>query len=150
MKLSRSFKSGMERKIGRMNPKYQQGDFLIEAIIGLALMAIVGIGVVHMSDRISLSKRETSVQDLVINQLRDLLVKNGSGSLKLCGTGASQAPTINIPGRPNPVAVSVDCGSTSNITINSVTVSGVQQPVILSVKTIENDDSSLISVGGTQ
>ena len=54
---------------------FQRGDFLVEAIIGLALMAVVGIGVIHMNGRISASKHETSIQDLAITQMRDLLQK---------------------------------------------------------------------------
>ena len=126
---------------------FQRGDFLVEAIIGLALMAVVGIGVIHMSSRINASKRETSIQDLAITQMRDLLQRNGPGTTDLCTT----APTIPLPGYANGLPVTVDgCKLPTSVTIGGVAVTGFQQPLVLSVN-LEKDTTKapiIISVGG--
>jgi len=126
---------------------FQRGDFLVEAIIGLALMAVVGIGVIHMNGRISASKHETSIQDLAITQMRDLLQKNGSGTTDLCTT----APTIPLPGYANGLPVTVDgCINVPSVTIGGVAVSGYKEPLVLSVTLGKDsaDEDIKITVGG--
>ncbi len=119
----------------------------MEAIIGLALMAVVGIGVIHMNGRISASKHETSIQDLAITQMRDLLQKNGSGTTDLCST----APTLTLPGYGDGVLVTVDgCDHVPSVTIGGVAVSGYKEPLVLSI-TLGKDSAGediKLTVGG--
>ena len=100
---------------------------LIEALIGLVLMAIVAVGVTTITSKVEKGKREMSVQDLAVSQLQELLVKNGNGSINLCD---STPETISLPDE----TISVDVTGCASVaaTINGVAFTDLKQPIVLS------------------
>ncbi|HNG59097.1 MAG TPA: hypothetical protein PKZ52_04675 [Cellvibrionaceae bacterium] len=124
-----------------LTPKFQRGDMLIEALIGLVLMAIVAVGVTTITSKVEKGKREMSVQDLAVSQLQELLVKNGNGSINLCD---STPETITLPDETITVAAS-GC-TTVSATINGVAFTDLKQPIVLSATSSKN--GAKYTVGG--
>jgi hypothetical protein len=121
--------------------KLQIGDMLIEALIGLVLMAIVAVGVTTITSKVEKGKREMSVQDLAVSQLQELLVKNGNGTLDLCdGT----PETIILPDE----TITVDPSGCTKVvaTINGVALTDLKQPIVLTATSTKN--SAVYTVGG--
>ena len=48
----------------------QRGDILIEALIGMLLLAIIGLGLVYIISRVSVSQKDMNVHNLVVSKLR--------------------------------------------------------------------------------
>jgi Tfp pilus assembly protein PilV len=125
----------------RLNYREQQGDMLIEALVGLVLMAIIAIGVTTITSKVEKGKREMSVQDLAVSQLQELLVKNGNGSVNLCD---STPETITLPDETITVVASGCTPITS--TVNGVSLTDLKQPIVLSATSAMN--SAVFTVGG--
>lgn len=107
----------------------QRGDFLIESLIGLLLMAIIGMGVVFVTSRISVSQKDMRMQEIAVNQMRAWLLKNGTGPIDIC----VDTPPIELPGEDSDVTVEViGCGDTTVATINGVNIP-VPKPLFISV-----------------
>ncbi|SDO00793.1 hypothetical protein SAMN05216193_10716 [Pseudomonas jinjuensis] len=70
--------------MSRSTSRRQRGDVLIEALIGMLLTCIVGLGVVYSTSRVAVSQKDMNLQAMAVSQLRDLLQSNGSGTLDLC------------------------------------------------------------------
>ncbi|HEY6529778.1 MAG TPA: hypothetical protein VIZ65_13880 [Cellvibrionaceae bacterium] len=109
--------------------KFQTGDMLIEALIGLVLMAIIAVGVTTITSKVEKGKREMSVQDLAVSQLQELLVKNGNGTVDLCDTTLE---TITLPDETITIQPPTSCALAST-TVNGVAFTGLKQPIVLSV-----------------
>lgn len=118
----------------------QRGDMLIEALIGLVLMAIVAVGVTTITSKVEKGKREMSVQDLAISQLQELLVKNGTGAINLCD---STDETITLPDETITV-VATGCARVA-ATVNGVALTDLKQPIVLSATT---SNGATYTVGG--
>jgi hypothetical protein len=130
----------------QMNFQKQRGDLLIESLIGTVLMAIIGMGVVLVTSKMSISQRDMRIQEIVVNQLRAYLINNGNGTINLCG-GAK--PAIHVPGIQIPEdKIQVHgCGTSVTATVNNMTIANVPSPLLISV-----DDAALggkIVVGGS-
>lgn len=113
----------------------QRGDALIEALIGMLLMSIVGLGLVYTTSRVAVSQKDMNLQSLAVTQMRDLLQRNGSGTLDLCAS----APNIQLP---NQLVLRVQvsgCNSNLSVSVGKSsdtarrTLTGVQGPLSLSV-----------------
>lgn len=114
----------------RPHPR-QRGDLLIESLIGMVLMAIIGMGVVFVTSKMSVSQKDMRLQEIVVNQLRAQLMNNGNGVINLCVT----KPVLSVPGiqlTANDIQVQ-GCGSTTTATISGVQVTHVPQPLVISV-----------------
>lgn len=121
--------------------KYQTGDMLIEALIGLVLMAIVAVGVTTITSKVEKGKREMSVQDLAVSQLQELLVKNGNGSINLCDTTPE---TVTLPDET--ITVFASGCTTVAATINGVAFTDLKQPIVLTATSSKN--GAIYTVGG--
>ena len=109
-------------------------------------MALVGMGVVYVTSRVEVSKRDMSVQDIAVTQMRNLLIQNGNGTINLCDNASH---TITVPGEANnSVALSISgcTAANSGTVVNGVTVTGFTSPLTLSATTTK---LGTISVGGT-
>ncbi|MEY4589509.1 MAG: hypothetical protein RL497_1585 [Pseudomonadota bacterium] len=126
------------------SPRLQAGDFLIEAIIGLVLMAIIAVGVTTITSKVEVGKRQMSVQDLAVSQLRELLVNHGNGTVNLCD---STPETITLPDATLTVTAT-GCNTTTG-TVNGTTLSGLKQPIVLSAGT-DTGTYGRFTVGGVQ
>lgn len=126
-------------------PAKQQGDFLLEALIGMVLMAIISMGVVYVTSKASVSQRDMQVQEIAISQLRNLL-QNGVG---LCDAGQ----TVTLPG--NGAAAIQTQGCAANQPVDLVAVIGassiaVPSPVVMSVNIGANNcQNCSVVVGGS-
>ncbi|AYC31434.1 hypothetical protein D3880_03080 [Pseudomonas cavernae] len=108
---------------------------MIEALIGMLLVAVIGLGLVYTSSRVAVSHKDMNLQSLAVAQLRDLLQRNGSGSLDLCAT----APSIKLPPQLSlPVSVS-GCDASLSASVGKTsdsarkTLTGLHGPLSLSV-----------------
>lgn len=113
-----------------MNKKinHQQGDFLIEAMMGVLLMGIVGAGVMFMAARVSNSQQQMVVQEIAISEMRKLLLAHGS-AVDLC----AKTPYIYLPdGDVARVRVS-GCGASETAYVGGIEVASVQPPIVLSI-----------------
>lgn len=123
----------------------QRGDLLIESLIGMVLMAIIGMGVVFVTSKMSVSQKDMRLQEIVVNQLRAYLINNGTGTIDLC----TVKPVINVPG----IQIAQDkilvhgCGTFVTASVNGASVANVPSPLVISV-----EDAALggkIVVGGS-
>lgn len=105
----------------------QRGDFLLEALIGMVLMAIISMGVVYVTSKASVSQRDMQVQEIAIKQLRTRL----QAGVNVCA--ANQ--TINLPDGTTPAVTTQGCAAGApavlTATIQGVAVQ-VPSPVVMS------------------
>ncbi|WP_374417109.1 type IV pilus modification PilV family protein [Ectopseudomonas oleovorans] len=81
----------------------QRGDTLIEALIGMLLMVIVGLGMSHAAARATVSQRDMNVQQLIVSQMRNLIASRG---VDLC-TGSLSPITVS----GQEITLEADCPS---------------------------------------
>lgn len=84
----------------------QQGATLIEALVGMLLMAIVGLGLSYAASRSLLSQRDLNAQNVVISKTREWLLAQGVSSA-CAGAGAGLPITIG----DATTTVAASCGS---------------------------------------
>ncbi len=137
-----------------MNMKKQRGDFLIESLVGMVLMAIIGVGVVSVTGKVSIAHQDMNIQTIAINQMRSRLSSNGFAGADICT--ASQ--DFELPTGDTVVVELQGCNAGVRATMNVVisdpggaqpnkTVENVPQPILLSASSSAfNGD---IVVGGT-
>ena len=109
----------------------QRGDILLEALIGMLLLGIIGLGIVHVISRVSVSQKDMNVHNLVVTKLRTQLLAGD-----LVGIDPINAGTDRFTIKPH----------SENVTI---TIEG--ENVILSMNALsatkDNDSSYIICVG---
>jgi|GEM_PF-512290 len=117
----------------------QRGDFLIESLIGMVLMAIIGMGVVFVTSKMSIVQKDMRVQEIAVNQMRALLLNNGTGGINICNV----APSVKIPGVADSDVKTevIGCGETISASIGGVTISDVPKPLFISVSLKDADGS---------
>lgn len=107
----------------------QRGDFLLESLIGMALMAIIGMGVMFVTSKASTSQRDSQMQDIAVNQMRAALVNNGTNNTNIC----ANLPNVVLPVGVAQVALQgCNNGRTITATINNTAVAGVPTPIFIS------------------
>lgn len=106
----------------------QRGDFLLEALIGMVLMAVVSMGVVYATSKASVSQRDMQVQEIAIAQLRTRL----QSGIDLCAANQS----IDLPGGATAAIDTQGCdgASPASLTaeIRGKSITGVPSPVVMS------------------
>lgn len=133
----------------RQHKPHQRGDFLIESLIGLVLMAIIGMGVVFVTSKMSVSQKDMRLQEIAVNQMRALLLNNGTSGINIC----TAPPQVKLPGIPD-ADIDVDvigCGETTAATVGGVPIGNVPKPLFISVS-LTNNNTALggeIIVGGS-
>lgn len=97
-------------------PRAQRGDILLESLIGIVLMAIVGLGLVYSASRVAVSQKDMNQQNIVVSQMRTLLQQQGRA---LCSGGT---PSISIP--PNEsIELTVHCSDApTTVTVGNMAV----------------------------
>jgi hypothetical protein len=120
----------------------QRGDILLEALIGILLMAIIGLGLVYVTSRVAVSQKDMNLQSLAIAQLRDLLQRNGAG-INLC----SGSPQISLPSIGTLSVTVAGCSTTASATVGGQAVTGIASPLTLSVSNAALGGE--VSVGAT-
>lgn len=120
----------------------QRGDILLEALIGILLMAIIGLGLVYVTSRVAVSQKDMNLQSLAIAQLRDLLQRNGADT-NLC----SGSPQISLPSIGTLNVTVAGCSTTASATVGGQAVVGIASPLTLSVSNAALGGE--VSVGAT-
>lgn len=139
----------MKNRFVRQPNLRQRGDFLIESLIGLALMAIIGMGVVFVTSKMSVAQKDMRLQEIAVNQMRALLLNNGTGGIDICAV----EPQVKLPGIPDTdIDVEViGCNQTTPATVGGVAIADVPKPLFISVSLLNNNESfggGEIIVGG--
>lgn len=127
-------------------PLKQRGDILLESLIGIVLMAIVGLGLVYSASRVAVSQKDMNLQNIVVSQMRALLQQEGRA---LCGTNRS----IPIP-QGDPIDLVVGCSNApATVTVGGVTVDVGSEILWVSLETAAKHNElfgSPIHVGDTR
>lgn len=118
------------------------GDFLIEAMIGVLLMGIVGAGVTFVTSRVSVSQQNMAMQEIVIGELRGMLLANGAGE-NICEF--QQAAWLYIPNNEVLRVNVFGCGANAVANVGGVEISSIQTPITLWV---DSPSMGTIRVGG--
>lgn len=95
----------------------QAGLGLLEALIAVALSAIVILGSVYSIGRIVVSQQQTNLQYIVVNQLRDKM-QSASVQQKKKWCEKTEVPTIRLPKQTEDTEITVICES-MRVTVNS-------------------------------
>ena len=78
-----------ELKLMPLNKKYQQGFSLLEALVAMVLTSIIALGGALSMGKIMQVQRQSNLQQIAMNELRNLLQQDGK---KLCETSPPAAP----------------------------------------------------------
>ena len=109
----------------------QRGDMLLEALIGVAITALVGAGMAHVTARILNDQHDTAVGALVVNQLRNVMQVSG---VDLCG---DTTPLAQKNGLPDALKDSITLGAVAcepaaqaSVQIGGVSFQGTLPPPV--------------------
>lgn len=120
----------------------QRGDFLLESLIGMVLMAIIGLGIVYVTSKVNTSQADMRVQEIVVNNLRAALIRNGTGTYDVCSDNLN----FTLPNGEDVTVTTQGCDAPTTATINSVAVTGIPKPIFLKASATSFGE---IVVGGT-
>ncbi|AOY00668.1 hypothetical protein BJP62_09620 [Jeongeupia sp. USM3] len=100
---------------------------MLEALIGILLMAAIGLGLTYAASRAAVAQRYTNTQNIVVSAIREQLVSMANLSAK-CG---------------NTIQVSVAANKNINFTVNCdpVSIAGKTIKVLSSIENVPDDDS---------
>ncbi len=140
--MKKSFRNSSNKKTPRANLRLQKGDFLLESLIGMVLMAIIGLGVVFVTSRVTSSQKDMRLQEITVNKLREALIKNGTDSYNVC----TENLDFSLPNSEQVTVVKQGCNATTNASINGVTIVGIPRPILLKASSTSLGE---IVVGGT-
>ncbi len=105
----------------------QQGDVLLEALIGVLLTAWLGAGMAYISTQLLQQKADTKIISAAVNEMKHLLEQEGE---RLCG----QSPTMNLFSKSVNVQVTCTDQDDQSITSSAGTIEVSSPPkVVLSV-----------------
>ena len=105
----------------------QQGVGLLEALVAVALSAIVILGAVYSTSRIFVSQQQTNLQYIVVNELRNKL-QTATTAQKKEWCDRDSSPSITLPKATSATSITVVCdsveievvGNTSNPDVDKV------------------------------
>lgn len=132
----------------------QRGDALLEALIGILLMAVIGLGLSYAVARVLNSQRYTTTQNIAIMQMRNLLATNNNIQT-FCTSTENVDVTLN-PQAVTPTTVTlpatINCSPTSSIAVGVTGNTGFNENVSfltrLSISTPANNNSAKSLFGG--
>ncbi|HEY7773798.1 MAG TPA: hypothetical protein VIC26_11495 [Marinagarivorans sp.] len=119
----------------------QRGDFLIEAMIGVLLMGVVGAGVSFVTSRVAVSQKDMAMQEIIIGELRGMLLSQGTG-IDLCNS----TPSIYPPNQ-EALRIKVTCKKDAVASVAGVDIPDIQTPIVL---TVNSGSLGRITVGGVE
>lgn len=116
--------------------KSQQGDALLESLIGIVLAAVIGLGLTYVASRTLAAQRIANTHGMAVSSLRQTIQTVGLNAL--CGGTASKI-TINT----TDYALNTNCTATTAITVTAnaetVTIPAAAAPTTsFTVKTQES------------
>jgi Tfp pilus assembly protein PilV len=125
----------------------QRGDTLIEALVGVLLMSIVGIGMIHIATRVQQTQTDMHIQNYIVVQMRNLLHVYGT---TLCpGNSANSKAIVFSPIDGSPFPLDVQCSTTAgSISLAGRSVAASPQTVMLQTRAMDQEVFGLpIQVG---
>lgn len=118
--------AGRARRALAVSGRRQRGDMLLEALLGLLLLSILGVGMAQVAANIQGAQRDTRVEGLAVIELRRLLREEG---MDLCagpatrqvalGGEASLAVDVQVTCDPVPPQVAVSATGAGTITVEA-------------------------------
>lgn len=116
----------------------QSGIGLLEAMIGVALSAIIILGAVYSTSRMMVSQKNNNLHYIVVNALSGKL-QAATAEQKESWCDGDETPTITLPGAATTTDITVHCatvqlkvtGNTTNPTYNTTFTE--QQPMVFEV-----------------
>ncbi|MBV6753291.1 hypothetical protein KV580_23475 [Pseudomonas chlororaphis] len=116
----------------RSVPKPQRGDILVEALFGILLMSIIGLGITYVASRAAVSQRDMKLENIVVSQMRSLLEQNGA---LLCTTNAALL-VVSLPTQTAPQPIVATCTSPLPVTVGTSVITGgaPQSSVVLTTR----------------
>jgi len=119
------------------NKKHQQGFSLLEALVAMVLTSIIALGGALSMGKIMQVQRQSNLQQIAVNELRNLLREDGQ---KLCETpAAAAAPQIKINGKD--ITVNVTC------TPSTIRVGTTDTQIISPVLSVKGEDAKQLFGG---
>tara|TARA_Y100001960_G_scaffold329434_1_gene420735 strand:+ start:236 stop:658 length:423 start_codon:yes stop_codon:yes gene_type:complete len=119
----------------------QSGSSVIEAMVSLLLATMLIVGAMYMSSKSLVTQRNMRMQEIVIDQLRSVLVSNQYAGADLC----SSTPQVTLPDGDKLDVTVNGCGVQSVVSVNGINVTDVPAPLSL---TVESDKlGGLVRVG---
>ena len=135
----------------------QRGDALFEALIGIVLAAVLGLGLSYAAGRMLNSQRYASTQGIAVNQMRAALAERGlaglcngtqSAQLVITPTGGQSSTVTLAQPQCSRAAVTVGVASTTalNVTLPASST-GVVTGMQLSTPASDIAAQSLLGAG---
>jgi len=124
----------------------QRGDALLEALVGVVLVAIIGMGSAYTASRIAVSHKFARTQAMAVSQLRQML-QSPSDIAAWCSGTAPPAVRIRPADTaiaPTDLSVTVTCSAAGTLTIGGRSIATPPQRVTLTVSS-----SALFGGNGT-
>ncbi|MCU1737314.1 MULTISPECIES: hypothetical protein [Pseudomonas] len=122
----------------RSVPKPQRGDILIEALFGILLMSIIGLGISYVASRAAVSQRDMKLENIVVSQMRSLLEQNGA---LLCTTNAALL-VVSLPTQTATQPIVATCTTPLAVTVGTSVLTG-GAPLSSVVLTTRTQDTSM-------
>ena len=119
-----------------LNKKHQQGFSLLEALVAMVLTSIIALGGALSMGKIMQVQRQSNLQQIAVNELRNLLREDGQ---KLCETSPPEAQQIEINGKD--ITVNVTC------TPSTIRVGTTDTQIISPVLTVKGEDANQLFGG---
>ena len=98
----------------------QEGVGLLEALVAVALSAIVILGAVYSTSKIMVSQRENNLHYIVVNELSRQMQAATMAQKESWCNGASK-PDITLPNATSPTDITVSCPDVS-ITVGTTSL----------------------------
>ena len=119
-----------------LNKKHQQGFSLLEALVAMVLTSIIALGGALSMGKIMQVQRQSNLQQIAVNELRNLLREDGQ---KLCETSPPEAQQIEINGKD--ITVNVTCTS------STIKVGTKDTQIISPVLSVKGEDANQLFGG---
>ncbi|GGI21676.1 type II secretion system protein [Oxalicibacterium faecigallinarum] len=97
----------------------QQGDALLEALVGMLLIAVLGLGLAYAAGRAMNAQRYAATHGIVLSEMRNAMEKTGIKTL-CTGSGFTINPTLADGSHPIPA---LNIPAPTNCTPETITVS---------------------------
>lgn len=118
----------MKRDIFDNGRKSQTGTTLLEALVGLVLMSIVGLGLSYAASRSLTSQRYLNTQNVVVTQARQwLLTKSSADIAAVCGSGGT-GPSVTVGDKTAALDVTCETAGAAKAIVIGTTTPGRGKP----------------------
>lgn len=97
-------------------PRTQRGDMLVEALVGLLLLCVLGVGMVYVATQVSGAQRDARVEGMAVISMRQLLREQGEA---LCAGAATRSIPVGGDDLALQVEVDVACAPGATVQVQA-------------------------------